>query len=202
MNWENQYLTEETPWDKGAPAPPLLEWIEKNPNTLGGSILVPGCGSGHDVRSLASKTDSEHIVGLDISPTAVKQAMSIEPVGGESYLVADLFNLPQEQREAYDWVWEHTCFCAIDPELRDQYVEAVHGALKPDGHLLAVFYLNPYDNEHPRGEGPPHGTSEEELRERFEQSGKFTILESYVPQKAYPGREGLELTVKMQRRGT
>ena len=65
--------------------------------------------------------------------------------------------------------------------------------------MLAVFYLNPYDNEHPRGGGPPHGTSVEELRERFAGSGKFRIDESYVPGQAYGGREGLEQVIRMTR---
>ena len=192
--------TEETPWDKGAPAPPLLEWIKSHPGRLTGKILVPGCGTGHDVRALASVTSADSVVGLDISQSAVDLADTFQKVGRESYLAADLFNLSAEHIAAYDWAWEHTCFCAISPDQRDDYVSAIHGALKPDGQLLAVFYLNPYDNDHPRGEGPPHGTSEDELRERFEQSGRFSIVESYVPDQAYPGREGLELVMRMKRR--
>ncbi len=199
MDWDHQYRIEETPWDKGAPAPPLLEWIKANPDTLSGSILVPGSGAGHDVRALASLTKCSPIIGLDVSELATRLADSFPTVGVETYLTADLFNLPAHHRNTYDWIWEHTCFCAINPDMRDTYVEAVHGALKPGGQLLAVFYLNPYDNEHPRGGGPPHGTSVEELMERFAGSGKFRIDESYVPGQAYGGREGLEQVMRMTR---
>jgi hypothetical protein len=53
MDWEQRYETGDTPWEKGAPAPPLLEWLESR-GSIRGDILVPGCGSGHDVRAIAA----------------------------------------------------------------------------------------------------------------------------------------------------
>lgn len=197
MDWDHQYRIRQTPWDKGAPAPPLLEWIKAYPEALNGSILVPGSGAGHDVRALASLTQSGAIVGLDISDLATRLAESFPRVQNESYLTGDLFDLPASQKCAYNWVWEHTCFCAIEPDRRDAYVEAVHEALKPGGQLLAVFFLNPYDDEHLPNGGPPHGTSLEELALRFEGSGKFRIEDSYTPRLAYEGREGLEQVMRM-----
>lgn len=198
-NWDDLYLEKTTPWDKGVPAPPLLEWIAANPGQIGGRVLVPGCGLGHDVRALAALPGVTGVVGLDLSPTAVALAEGFPKVGTESYLAGDLFALAPDHLETYDWVWEHTCFCAIDPSMREDYVSAVHGALKPGGHLLAVFYLDPYDDEHQPGGGPPHGSSLEELSTRFEESGRFLIEHSAVPGKAYPGREGLERIVRMRR---
>ena len=61
----------------------------------------------------------------------------------------------------FDWVWEHTCFCAISPSLRQAYARAVASALRPGGEFLAVFYLDPgYSSP---DEGPPFGVSKEEL---------------------------------------
>ncbi|MBP83267.1 MAG: thiopurine S-methyltransferase [Verrucomicrobiales bacterium] len=197
MDWDYQYRIEQTPWDKGAPAPPLLEWLKIFPETVHGSILVPGSGYGHDVRALASLTQSKAIVGLDISDLATRLAKSFPRARNESYLTGDLFDLPANHHGAYDWVWEHTCFCAIDPDRRDAYVNAVHGALRPGGQLLAVFFLNPYDGEHFPNGGPPHGTNLEELANRFEDSGKFRVEESYTPRLAYEGREGLEQVMRM-----
>ncbi|MEM6279730.1 MAG: methyltransferase domain-containing protein [Verrucomicrobiota bacterium] len=198
MDWENCYRENHTPWDKGAAAPPLLEWIENNSELLSGRILIPGSGMGHDGRALELETGVSEIVGLDISSLAVKQANDL--YGSERFQteLADLFDLPSKHCQSYDWVWEHTCFCAIDPEKRDEYVEAVHRALKPDGQLLGVFFRDPYDEEHRLGEGPPHGTTVEELIDRFEGSGKFEILESYVPKLSYDGREGLEQLMRMK----
>ncbi len=198
-DWDELYREGHTPWDKGSAAPPLLEWIAAHPDQIGGHILVPGSGPGHDVRALAVLPGVVKAVGLDLSPVATARASALPRAGVERHVTGDLFDLAPEHRGTYDWVWEHTCFCAIDPASRAAYVEAVHATLKPGGQLLGVFYLDPYDDEHPPGGGPPHGCNVAELEERFAGSGRFKIEESYVPAKSYPGREGLERLVRMVR---
>src|SRR4051812_28345531 len=132
-DWEAQYQKSETPWDKGGPSPGLLDFLAST--QIRGRVLVPGCGAGHDVRALASH--GAEPVGLDIAPSAITAAEAIPRTGKEQYVCGNLFALPAELRGAFDWVWEHTCFCAIDPTLREAYAERVHGALKPDGQFLA-----------------------------------------------------------------
>ena len=200
MDWEQHYQDGHIPWDKGAAAPPLQEWIRSNTGKICGSVLVPGCGLGHDTLEIASMTEASEIVGIDISPSAIEAAREHSRSDRTKFELADLFKLPDSLSNRFDWIWEHTCFCAIDQNLREDYVKGVHGALNDGGKLLAVFYLNPYDNEHPRGEGPPHGTSIEELERLFVESGKFDLLETYVPGESYPGREGLELTALLQKK--
>lgn len=200
-DWDQHYRDGFTPWDKGAPAPPLVEWLAMHPGELRGRVLAIGCGLGHDVRALAASHPGVEAVGLDLSPTAVAMAREIPTVNAERYKEGDLFDLPEGMLEAFDWIWEHTCFCAIDPDRREDYVRAVWTALRPGGQLLGVFYLDPYDDEHQPGGGPPHGTSLAELEERFVQSGRFEIVDHAVPQTAYEGREGRERVVRMRRVG-
>jgi len=185
IDWEACWQRGDTPWDKGAASPPLLEWLSNH--TLRGLVLVPGCGSGHDVRALA-RAGAEPI-GLDHSPSAINVADSFPRVGPERYRLANLFELPPEMVGVFDWVVEHTCFCAIPRSLRANYVEAVAAALKPGGHLLAIFYLNPHDDGTP--DEPPFGTSRKELDTLF--SPRFALLDEYVPTAAFPGREQREL---------
>jgi SAM-dependent methyltransferase len=192
MDWETRYQTGDTPWEKGAPSPPLVEWLARN--EIRGHILVPGCGSGHDVRELARS--GAHPIGLDIAPSAITRAESQPRAGSERYRMEDLFNLPAEMIDFFDWVFEHTCFCAIDPTRRKDYAAAVAGALKPQGCLLAIFYLDP-GHDHP-DDGPPFGTSRAELDALF--SDQFETLDEYIPSVAYPGREGRELLRVMRRR--
>jgi SAM-dependent methyltransferase len=172
------------PWEKGAPAPGLVDFLQHEP--VRGRVLVPGCGWGHDVRALAASADE--VVGLDIAPSAIAGARRFPNVGGERYLHGDLFALPAELHHAFDWVFEHTCFCAIDPGQRPAYVQAVHDALKPGGELLAIFYLDP-DHDSP-DDGPPFGVSIAELDRLF--SPRFDLLREWLPARAYPGREGRE----------
>jgi SAM-dependent methyltransferase len=184
-DWEEHYQSGDTPWEKGGPSPGLVDYLAVHP-PLGGRVLVPGCGLGHDVRALAPR--AAEIVGIDIAPSAIARAAEFPAKGRVRFELADLFNLPEEMRGAFDWVWEHTCFCAIDPSQRPAYVEAVASALKPGGHFLAVFYLDP-GNESP-DEGPPFEVCVAELNRLFDP--RFLLIDEWLPQRTYPGREGRE----------
>jgi methyl halide transferase len=191
MDWERRYQAGDTPWEKGGPAPPLLEWLAHR-GPLQGKILVPGCGSGHDVRAIAAASQTAQVVGLDIAPSALEQARRLSRAGAETYQLADLFELPAELVGQFDWVFEYTCFCVIDPGQRPEYVRAVMRALRPEGSLLAIFYLNPWDpGEGPEEGGPPFGVSREELDQLFRTH--FELVEEHCPSVAYPGREGREV---------
>lgn len=183
-HWDEQYEKRETPWEKGAPSPGLVDFLGTDP--VRGRVLVPGCGFGHDVRALAATADE--VVGLDIAALAVESADRFPKVGHERYVHGNLFDLPAEMRGAFDGVFEHTCFCAINPTLRPTYVESVATALKPGGQYLAVFYLDP-GNDSPE-EGPPFEVSLAELDRLF--LPRFTLVREWLPQRAYPGREGRE----------
>jgi SAM-dependent methyltransferase len=191
--WEELYQSAETPWEKGEASPGLVDFLAEHP--VHGSVLVPGCGFGHDVRALAGTADE--VIGIDIAPSAVAAAQRYDRVGKERYELADLFDLPPYLRMAFDWVFEHTCFCAIDLDRRPAYVEAVAGALKPRGHLLAVFYLDPGNTS--RGEGPPFEVSIPELDHLF--LPRFELIREWLPARAYPGREGREWMRLLRLRG-
>ncbi len=198
-DWNASYRAGQTPWDKGAAAPPLLEWLEKPTHHFAGDVLVPGCGFGHDVRAIAATQQAQQVLGLDLSEAAVAQARQYPAVGEESYVEGDLFALPPDFHERFDWVFEHTCFCAIDPARRTDYVSAVAGTLRTGGHLLAIFYLRPYAGGEapPPGGGPPFGTTLEELDGLFAE--RFYLVETWKPTRAFPGREGREI-VRLLRR--
>ena len=192
-DWEAQYRAGDTPWDKGAPAPPLLDWLENPAHRFGGRVLVPGCGLGHDVRAIAATGQAEEVCGLDVSPAALTAARRVPAAASEVYAEADLFNLPAEFCGRYDWVFEHTCFCAIDPARRADYVRAVADVLRPGGQLLAIFYLQPWagGESRPPGGGPPFGAEVAELDALF--AGTFERVEEWTPTRSYAGREGREL---------
>ena len=179
-DWNQAYQENFTPWDKGLPAPPLVEWLECH--GLSGRVLVPGCGVGHDVAYLVSRGVDAY--GLDIAPTAVARAKERYPQLAERFVCADLF----EFRGQYDAIVEHTCLCALPPEWRIKYRDAVASLLKAGGLLVGVFFINP---EMDTGEsGPPFGISMDELTALF--TPPFQVVESQVPATAYPGREGRE----------
>jgi hypothetical protein len=101
-------------------------------------------------------------------------------------------------RGSFDWVFEHTCYCAIPRERRPDYAVAVHAALRPGGHLLAVFYLQPWEAHEDQEQGPPFGTGTESLDAMF--ADRFELVERWQPTVAYAGREGREEMRLLRRR--
>jgi SAM-dependent methyltransferase len=195
-DWDQRWQSGDTPWDKGHAAPPLVEYLEAADAELHRArrVLVPGCGSGHDVRELARQ--GIPATGLDLSATAIERARA-EPVAGrEDYLCGDLFEQDWRIGREFDAVWEHTCFCAIDPSLRAAYAKAMAGILPAGGHLVALFFLTPWDPGE-KEEGPPFAATREEIMGLF--SPWFVLRKERVPGRAYPGREGREWLVVLER---
>jgi SAM-dependent methyltransferase len=184
MDWEDRYITNSTPWDKGTASPPLLAYLARHP--VSGRVLLPGCGRGHDVAAVATFTPT--IIGLDISETAIRRAKETYPDLAGSFWVGDLFALPAGHAGTFDAIVEHTCLCALPPAMREAYRAAVTLLLKPGGILIGVWFINPEMD--PGEEGPPYGISLDELSGLFQDS--FEVIEDYTPQEAYEGREGRE----------
>ena len=187
-DWDGRYREGTTPWDKGYGAPPLEEFLDRHPVT--GTVLVPGCGRGHDVRLLADRGTEP--LGLDISQAAIDLASALPKTGAERYEVGDFLE-DGFRLKGFDWVFEHTCFCAIHPNQRPDYVEAVRRSLKPGGHFLAIFYVNIENTE-----SPPFPVSETEIDRLFHSF--FETLESWVPGRSYPERAGRESMRLMRKR--
>ena len=188
--WEERYQASDMPWDKGEASPGLVDFLAAHPELKRGTVCVPGCGTGHDVRSWAKA--GFDAVGYDVAPSAAQ-------LGRERTAAARLtarFELGDFLKDVppflFEWVFEHTLFCAIDLRDRDDYVKAVLRWLKPGGNYLAVNYLIP-DTD-----GPPFGTTREELLKRF--SPHFELLSEWVP-RSYPNRTGLELMLWWKRKG-
>ncbi len=188
--WESRYQAEDMPWEKGAPSPGLVDFLAEHSDLPRGTVCVPGCGTGHDVRAWAQARFSAY--GFDIAPTAVQVASERTRAAGltAEFRLADF--LTAEPPFQFDWLFEHTLFCAIDPRERDAYRKAVLRWLKPRGYYLAVHYLIPDQD------GPPFGTTRGEVWDRF--STWFELQSEWVP-RSYPNRIGLERMFWWQRLG-
>jgi SAM-dependent methyltransferase len=189
-DWEARYQAHEMPWEKGAPSPGLVDFLAGHPRLPPGTVLVPGCGTGHDARAWAAAGFT--VTGCDIAPSAIGLARKRTAAAGLSaqFILGDF--LADAAPGPYDWIFEHTLFCAIDPARRGDYVRAVLRRLKPGGRYLAVNYLIPDAG------GPPFGTTRPELMDRF--SPHFDLEAEWVP-RSYPNRTGLELMLWWRRKG-
>jgi cyclopropane fatty-acyl-phospholipid synthase-like methyltransferase len=179
--WEERYRTSDMPWEKGAPSPGLVDFLSSHSDLARGTVCVPGCGTGHDVRAWAAA--GFQVTGFDIAPSAVRLADEATRMAGLNAQFQRADFLVDTPPKPFDWVFEHTLFCAIQPVEREDYVQAVLRWLNMGGFYLAVNYFIP-DTE-----GPPFGTDREEIWQRF--SPHFELLEEWVP-RSYPNRTGLE----------
>ncbi len=188
-DWEARYIAGDTPWEKGEASPGLADWLAAHPQPAGASVLVPGCGTGHDARAFAAA--GFQATGLDIAPSAVRLSRERTAAAGlrAEFRLGDF--LTDEPFAQFDWLFEHTCYCAIDPVRRAEYLRAVLRWLKPAGQFLAVHYLIP------DADGPPFGTTRDEVVARF--APHFEQIEEWVP-RSYPNRTGLELMFWWRRR--
>ena len=222
--WENRYRTGDMQWEKGAPSPGLVDFLAANPDLQRGTVGIPGCGFGHDVRAFARAGFAAF--GFDLVPFAIARAEELTRAAAENlgapascrpddasdvtagrsltlpgnasnagrmpalpgqrlpatFALADF--LRDEPPQKFDWLFEHTLFCAIQPSERDAYVRAVLRWLKPGGCYLAVNYILIESDD-----GPPFRTSRAEQLERF--SPHFELLADWTP-RSYPNREGRE----------
>jgi SAM-dependent methyltransferase len=155
-------------------------------------VAVPGCGRGHDARLLAQR--GYQVVGFDFAEAAVKEARALAAGEGSAarFERRDVFTLAADFAEAFDAVWEYTCFCAIDPARRADYVEVMRAILKPGGTLLGCFY--PLREG---GDGPPYPVAVAEV-ERLLEPG-FRVQESRAPAASVERRRGLEWLLRAAR---
>lgn len=196
-DWESRYQAGDMPWDKGSAAPPLLELLEKRGTEMWGDgpILVPGCGLGYDVRTLAEL--GLEVMGVDISRSAVEAAEDFPVVGKEAYEVGDFLDPAWCGDHRYSAIWEHTCYCAIDPSRRADYAESAARCLGNGGVLAGVFFLTPHDPGEEE-DGPPFASTIEGIDACFDPW--FERVDAWVPTAAYPGREGREWIAVFQKR--
>jgi methyl halide transferase len=118
----------------------------------------------------------------------VAEARAKYPHLAERFVIGNLFDPPKEMRDAFDVVLEHTCMSRLPLALRADYRRGIDLTLRRGGLLIGVWFINPALE--PGNEGPPFPFSVPDLTALF--SGGYEIVEDYVPDVAFPGREGRE----------
>jgi len=187
-DWNARYIEADTPWDKGMATPIISELMEKLPQFFQAEsrVLIPGCGRGHDAQPFLNA--GMQVTGVDISSLALSDAAEVYGYGGNvRWLANDIFAMPDTHIRHYDIIWEHTCYCAIQPDMRESYVDAVVSLLKPNAYFIGTFFI---ETGVPLEEGPPFYTSRDDVFANFDR--KFHLVWEGKPSKSYEGREGRE----------
>ena len=193
--WEGLYAEKQDGWELGEAAPALQACLASGRSfTPGARVAVPGCGRGHDARLLARHGFA--VMGFDFAEAAVTEAREL--ASRERFAAAfeqrDVFTLAADYAGGFDGVWEYTCFCAIDPDRRTEYIRTLHDILRPGGTLLGCFYPLLKDGM----DGPPFPVSREGIEAAL---GPFFEISEAGPPPASPDRRrGLEWLVRAERR--
>ena len=213
--WDGLYAAAQDGWDLGGAAPALEDWLASGRFSSLGSIkcggpemapalpqaadtrtrarvAVPGAGRGHDARLLARH--GYRVTAFDFALAAVAEARRLAAADGVDVAVEqrDVFTLGEDFAGAFDGVWEYTCFCAIDPARREEYVRVLHTILRPGGLLLACFF--PLREG---GDGPPFPVLRADIDRAL--ADRFTVLRAGPPGRSADRRQNLEWLVEARR---
>lgn len=183
--WTQIYKTEENPgWNLGTASPVLVHKLPqlKLPKSR---VLVLGSGEGHDAAYFAEM--GHNVTAVDFSEEALARSHKNYPNLKIHWIQKDVFDLPKEYPHAFDIVFEHTCFCAINPVRRNELTEVWGKLLHAQGYFMGIFFTME------KKEGPPFGASEWEIRQRLK--SKFQTIIWERTKNSIPQRLGKELFV-------
>ncbi len=161
--WESSYQNQQTGWDIGYVATPIKEYIDQLSNK-DLKILIPGAGNSYEAEYLFNN-GFKNVFILEFAESPIKNFLKRVPNFPEEQIIRENFFNHQEK---YDLIIEHTFFCALDPGLRESYVEKTSSLLNSNGKLIGLLFRIDFGNDH-----PPYGGSSEEYQSLF--SPKFTL---------------------------
>lgn len=186
--WEVDYERKTDGWDLGGPTP-VFKRLAMSGRFKPGRMIVPGAGRGHDAREFARH--GFKVTAIDFAPHAIHEMKRLsDPNAPIEILQHDLFALPSELNNSFDYLLEYTCFCAIDPKRRTEYADLVTRLLKPGGTYIDMAF--PLDG---RAGGPPFSVSADEVMKLFVERG-FKLLSREKPEDSIkPRRHAEELFI-------
>ncbi|HET6331231.1 MAG TPA: methyltransferase domain-containing protein [Holophagaceae bacterium] len=180
-DWNRIYAEEPKPgWDMDGPTPLLDELLAEAPLAPGARIAVPGCGFGHDAAELARRGFA--MTAFDIAPLAIEGARARH---GEAvaWRLEDWFNTGEG---AFEAVFDHTCFVAMEPTRREEYAAATFARLAPGGLWLGAAFHDTGDRT-----GPPFAIPPDAMGELIRAAG-FELLMLKETTASHPRRAGRE----------
>ncbi len=168
--WRGKWQRGETRWDYGAVHPltqRLWDLANKHLDSQPKSVLIPGSGRGHDGMFFIENGFSS-VTLLDISPEAIDEAEKLYAGRPEfDFLCSDI--LEYEPNDPFSIVFDRAMLCAIQPEIREHYIDHCYKILTHGGLFISIPFLE-VDNPN----SPPFPLSEHEL---LGLKGKFECVE-------------------------
>ncbi len=192
QKWEADYQRGTDGWDLGGPTPVFKRLASAN-RFKPGRMIVLGAGRGHDSREFSRH--GFQVTAVDFSSYVIQQMRELaDPAAAIEILQHDIFKLPDELNNSFDYLLEYTCFCAIDPQRRTEYADLVTRLLKTDGIYIDLAF--PLDG---RKGGPPFAVTESEIFNLFTSRG-FKLISREKPYDSVKPRQHAEELFVFQKR--
>ncbi|QDH79591.1 methyltransferase domain-containing protein [Echinicola soli] len=185
--WLSRYQQNQIGWDAGEVTIPLKQYLDQF-HDYGVEILIPGAGNAHEA-AYAFQKGFQHVHVLDIADEPLNRFQHRYPQFPTAHLHHENFF---DHRGQYDLILEQTFFCALCPNLRNDYVKKMAQLLKPDGMLVGLLF----DVQFGRNE-PPFGGTKEEYVNVF--SNALEILKLEPCYNSIGPRRGKELFLMAKR---
>jgi SAM-dependent methyltransferase len=153
--WQERFATRQTGWDRGAPGPQLVQWLDSGA-LQACRIVVPGCGAGWEVAELARR--GFEVTALDYADAAVHKTQALLHQQGLRAEVLQADVLQFDPGGQFDAVYGQTCLCALHPDHWSAYAHNLHRWLAPGAKLWGLFMqmVRPAATEEGRIQGPPY----------------------------------------------
>jgi SAM-dependent methyltransferase len=148
--WDARFREGFTPWDAGGVPAALREFLARE--RAGQRVLVPGCGSGHEVRALAAA--GHDVLAIDFSAAAIEAARRVLGELGRLVVQGDFFAHPLG---SFDLVYERAFLCALPRPHWARWAARVTDVVRPGGRLAGFFFWSD------EARGPPFGLRPGEL---------------------------------------
>jgi SAM-dependent methyltransferase len=153
--WDSRFRAGKTPWDFGGVPSALATHLQ---TARPGRVLIPGCGSGYEVRAFhESRWD---VTAVDFSPAAVGRARRLLGELAQKVLLADFFE-HDFQGQKFDVIYERTFLCSLPPATWTRYIHRVTTLLTDEGKLMGLFFYGR------QAEPPPYPLNEKKAQELF-----------------------------------
>ena len=193
VDWDAMWHDQITPWDMGKPSPPLVAWLKAGALPKGRRVLLPGCGRAYEARLLAEA--GYEPVGVDLCGLAVEEARTqLADIAGATIIQADVIaDIARIAETPFDWAFDQTFFCALEPRDRAPSARAMARALRPGGELWALtFQVGTPD-------GPPYHTDAREYADIHIAAGFEEIEIRKLDIESHTPRQGRETLVRLRR---
>jgi SAM-dependent methyltransferase len=141
--WNKRWNHGKTPWDLGGVPPALTTFLTRN--RVPTRVLIPGCGSGYEVRAFHEA--GHDVTAIEFSVPAVARARMLLGALANNVILGNFFEHDFGTRH-YGLIYERGFLCSLPPALWPAYASRMASLLPTGGRLVGLF-LYGHESEPP-----------------------------------------------------